>query len=228
MIHVYRSVNVDEKKLFFDTYEVIFYEQPNPKRLQFLALDPLELDISSTDMNITKTEKPLTKKQLEELSNLKKIIDYGHMMNHETEPESDDLGIVLVQINSSYFLEHGMKLLVNQHKRKNAPRYPTLDRITRSLYSFSHSLVQTTITNPKGFIGYHVKKIIVSLFLSILFLILALAEVTLHALSVRLPKFILNGVAFKDLFAAGMERKKRLFYLFIYHLSLSLSFFLYI
>lgn len=37
----------------------------------------------------------------------------------------------------------------------------------------------------------------------LLFLILALAEVTLHLLSVRLPKFILNGVAFKDLFAAG-------------------------
>ncbi|KAG2231861.1 hypothetical protein INT48_006053 [Thamnidium elegans] len=187
------SVNVNEKKLGFDTYEVIFYEQPNPKRLQFLALDPLELDITSTDMNISKNKKPLTKKQLEEQSNLKKIIDFGHQLNNETEPASDDLGIVLVQINSSYFLEHGVQLLVTHHKRKSATNYAALDRISHWVYSAFDYFVHTIITSPKGFIGYHVKKIVVSLFLSILFIILGLAEVTLHALSVRLPKFILNG-----------------------------------
>lgn len=91
-------MNVADKKLNFDTYEIIFYEQPNPKRLQFLALNPLELDISSTDMNITKKKKPLNQKQLEELSNLKKIIEYAHILNNEKKSVSDDLGIVLVQV----------------------------------------------------------------------------------------------------------------------------------
>ncbi|KAG1155316.1 hypothetical protein G6F37_008650 [Rhizopus arrhizus] len=50
----------------------------------------------------------------------------------------------------------------------------------------------------------------------ILFLVLALAEVTLQALSIRLPPFILNGVAFKDLFAAGQQIDLRLQQLFFW------------
>ena len=45
---------------------------------------------------------------------------------------------------------------------------------------------------------------------------LALAEVTLHALSVRLPTFVLNGVALKDLFAAGQQIDLRLQQLFFW------------
>lgn len=53
-------------------------------------------------MNITKKkEKPLTKKQLEEKSNLKKIIDYGHALNNEKKSVSDDLGLILVQVIST-------------------------------------------------------------------------------------------------------------------------------
>lgn len=94
-----RSAHVSDKKINFDTYEIIFYEQPNPKRLQFLALEPLELDISSIDMSITKKDKVLTQKQLEELSNLKNIIEYGHTLNNESNLVSDDLEAVLVQVN---------------------------------------------------------------------------------------------------------------------------------
>lgn len=94
-----RFAHVNDKKINFDTYEIIFYEQPNPKRLQFLALEPLELDISSIDMSITKKDKVLTQKQLEELSNLKNIIEYGHTLNNESSLLSDDLEAVLVQVN---------------------------------------------------------------------------------------------------------------------------------
>lgn len=65
-------------------------------------MSPLELDISSTDMNITKKKKPLSKKQLEELANLKKIINYAHILNNEKKSLSDDLGIVLVQVHLAY------------------------------------------------------------------------------------------------------------------------------
>lgn len=80
----------------------------------------------------------------------------------------------------------------------------------------ANDLVRIIITSPKGFIGYHIKQVVMNLFLCLLFLILALAEVTLHLLSVRLPKFILNGVAFKDLFAAGQQVDLRLQQLFFW------------
>jgi hypothetical protein len=113
-------------------------------------------------------------------------------------------------------LESGIKLLAINHQRKNAARYPTLDRITDFIRSASDYLVRTVITSPKGFIGYHIKQIVVSVSMCILFIVLVLAEVTLHTLNVRLPKFILNGVAFKDLFAAGQQVDLRLQQLFFW------------
>jgi phosphatidylinositol glycan class Q protein len=91
-----------DRKLNFDSFEIIFYEQPNPKRLQFLALDPLELDISSKEMNIT-SKKPIVrdKRHIEELKNLKQIIEYGHQLNGETKSVLDDLSIVLIQASES-------------------------------------------------------------------------------------------------------------------------------
>ncbi|KAI8638825.1 N-acetylglucosaminyl transferase component-domain-containing protein [Parasitella parasitica] len=200
-----------------ETSQVIFYEQPNPKRLQFLALNPLELDISSTEMNLPLNSTSKTS-LLEETTaeNIAKIVQYSHMLNGELKPVSDRLDIALVQINSSYFLEHGIQLLSVNRKRKHAARYPTLGRITHFMHTAANNLVRIIITSPKGFIGHHVKLVVMNVFLCLLFSILVLAEVTLHLLSVRLPKFILNGVAFKDLIAAGQQVDLRLQQLFFW------------
>lgn len=96
-----------------------------------------------------------------------------------------------------------MKLLTQSYKRKNSPRYSALNRIANFFNSAKDYFILTVFTSPRGFIGYYAKHIIVSIFMCALFFMLALAEVTLHALNVRLPKFVLNGVALKDLFAAG-------------------------
>jgi phosphatidylinositol glycan class Q protein len=109
-----------------------------------------------------------------------------------------------------------MKLLALNHKRKNAARYPTLDRVTHLIHSVFNYFILTVFTSPKGFIGYYAKKIVVSVSMCSLFLMLALAEVTLHMLNVRLPKFVLNGVALKDLFAAGQQIDLRLQQLFFW------------
>ena len=93
-----RSAHANGSKINYDAYEVIFYEQPNPKRLQFLALNPLELDISSIDMGMEKKNKVLSKKETEELSNIKKIVQYGRTLNNEINATPDDLEIVLVQV----------------------------------------------------------------------------------------------------------------------------------
>ncbi|CAO3646375.1 unnamed protein product [Mucor fragilis] len=213
-IPVLLSLASKNKALHCQTNQVIFYEQPNPKRLQFLALNPLELDISSTEMNIPSTKKL----SMEETTakNMAKILDFGHLLNGELTPVSDDLDSVLVQINSSYFLEHGIQLLSLHHKQKNAARYPTLDRVIRFMRTTASDLVRIIFTSPKGFIGYHMKQVVMNVSLCLLFLVLMLAEVTLHLLSVRLPKFILNGVAFKDLFAAGQQVDLRLQQLFFW------------
>ena len=76
------------------SYEVIFYQQPNPKHLQFLALDPLELDIS---------HKPVPhhdQKYVATMENLNKILGYSERIVGAPPPESYDLLSVLVQVMS--------------------------------------------------------------------------------------------------------------------------------
>ena len=118
------------------------------------------------------------------------------------------------QINSSYFLEYGIQTLASNCRKRNGAKYATIAHVLNWIHSIIQRLVQVVITSPKGFNGFFIKKAFAYLFMSILFLALNLAEVTLHLLNVRFPKFILNGVALKDLSAAGkcsLDEHKQLF-----------------
>ncbi|KAI8328411.1 N-acetylglucosaminyl transferase component-domain-containing protein [Blakeslea trispora] len=201
--HTYVPVMKENNQQTQFTYQVVFYEQPNPKKLQFLALDPLELDISSNKVPVS----TLNKKQVEIQNHLAEIIDYSRKLNGQIRSDTDELGLVLVQINSSYFLEYGIQTLASKYRKKNNA---TLYSIANWIHSAIQRLIQIVITSPKGFIGFFVKKMFAYLFMCILFVALNLAEVTLYLLNVRFPKFILNGVALKDLSAAGQQIDLRL------------------
>ncbi|KAI9469791.1 MAG: hypothetical protein EXX96DRAFT_381641 [Benjaminiella poitrasii] len=94
-IPVLSSLTLNSTHIQFNTFEVIFYEQPNPKRLQFLALEPLELDISSKDIP---PKIDIDRKYMEAINHYKGIIDFGHKLHGETEPVSDELGSILIQV----------------------------------------------------------------------------------------------------------------------------------
>ncbi|KAG1471322.1 hypothetical protein G6F56_002191 [Rhizopus delemar] len=204
------SVNINNKKLVNDSYQVIFYEQPNPKGLQFLSLNPLELDISVSSPVLVRENRA-------HISPLEQITQCSHQLNDGGKKRaSANLDMVLIQINSSYFLEHGVDQLPFKYKQKNSSDRVVLVYFLRFIHSLWTWLVRNVITNPKWFIGYYIRKLVVRCSMCILFLVLALAEVTLQALSIRLPPFILNGVAFKDLFAAGQQIDLRLQQLFFW------------
>ncbi|KAG1053023.1 hypothetical protein G6F46_008360 [Rhizopus delemar] len=172
------SVYINNKRVKPENYQVIFYDQPNPKGLQFLSLDPLELDISASNTIVSKKQK---------CDSLEQIIHCSHQLNHEgKDPVSANLEMVLIQINSSYFLERGVQQLPFKYKQKHLSNQSFMDYFIHFLYAMWTWLVRT------------------------------LAEVTLQALSIRLPPFILNGVAFKDLFAAGQQIDLRLQQLFFW------------
>lgn len=91
-----RSISHQGKVVDLASYEVIFYQQPNPKHLQFLALDPLELDIS---------HRPLPhhdQKDTATMENLNKILGYSERIVGAPPPESYDLLSVLVQVMDGY------------------------------------------------------------------------------------------------------------------------------
>lgn len=73
---------------------MIFYDQPNPKGLQFLSLDPLELDISASNTIVSKKQK---------CDSLEQIIHCSHQLNHEgKDPVSANLEMVLIQVYTNH------------------------------------------------------------------------------------------------------------------------------
>ncbi|PHZ08744.1 uncharacterized protein RHIMIDRAFT_69633 [Rhizopus microsporus ATCC 52813] len=83
------SLYMNNEKFKVNEYQVIFYDQPNPKRLQFLALNPLELDISVYN---TPRQTP------EKHAALEHILHYSHQLNgSDRGSTSTDLEKVLIQ-----------------------------------------------------------------------------------------------------------------------------------
>lgn len=81
---------MNNEKFKVNEYQVIFYDQPNPKRLQFLALNPLELDISVYN---TPRQTP------EKHAALEQILHYSHQLNGSDRGSiSTDLEKVLIQV----------------------------------------------------------------------------------------------------------------------------------
>lgn len=89
---LYRSVNINNKKLVNDSYQVIFYEQPNPKGLQFLSLNPLELDISVSSPVLVRENRA-------HISPLEQITQCSHQLNDGGKKRaSANLDMVLIQV----------------------------------------------------------------------------------------------------------------------------------
>ncbi|KAI8973580.1 N-acetylglucosaminyl transferase component-domain-containing protein [Mycotypha africana] len=221
LVPVPTSISLNSKKINLSAYQMIFYEQPNPRRLQFLALNPLELDISPKELNMPsqKRSSRFNTKHGEEISsNLEKILEYGQFINGDNnDPTADNLSQVLIQINSSYFLEYGIQNLSNKFKHKHATaRYLLLQHVKEWSRQLLDHLSHFSITNPKGFLRNYTQRMVTITFMCFLFLILALAEATLHLLNFRLPHFILNGVALKDMSTAGQQIDLRLQQLFFW------------
>lgn len=63
------------------------------------------------------------------------------------------------------------------------------------------------IAAPIALFGRYLRWILMCPCLCIMFILLSLAELTLHVLNMRLPKFLLNAVAIKDLSTAGKKKK---------------------
>lgn len=90
------------------SYQILFYEQPNPERLQFLALEPLALDITPKQHHQQDT--PLSTKDASTqqqrqaaltLQNLAKSLHIGkQVLGIQQTDASDDLTSVLVQVMS--------------------------------------------------------------------------------------------------------------------------------
>ncbi|OAD68133.1 hypothetical protein PHYBLDRAFT_79399 [Phycomyces blakesleeanus NRRL 1555(-)] len=211
------------KPELIELYEIIFYDQPNPKRLQFLSHDPLELDISAKEISESRPDGPLltpANKHPTTIANIEKIIEYSHIHTGCTTQVSDDLVSVLVQvkmrmswgdlqINSSYYLEIGIE--ASRAKQLRQSKQPdSFGWIWTVSESFASHLIHVWMIGTIRKIFQTIKTLIVGPILCVSFVLLLVAEIFLYSLNVRLPKGLLNTVAIKDLSAAGQQVDLRL------------------
>ncbi|CDH55509.1 n-acetylglucosaminyl transferase component gpi1 [Lichtheimia corymbifera JMRC:FSU:9682] len=195
------SISHQGKVVDLASYEVIFYQQPNPKHLQFLALDPLELDISH------RPPPPHDQKDTATMENLNKILGYSERIVGAPPPESYDLLSVLVQINSSYYLEKGIQKSLTEKRKQCMSKW---ERLQSGIQTMLYRLWMWMILRPASWLALAFRKMTLGPFRCCLFVCLFAAEVTLHLLNMRLPKFLLNAVTLKDLSTAGQQVDLRL------------------
>jgi hypothetical protein len=91
--------------------EIIFYDQPNPEYLQYLALDPLVLDVSAkeTSRKLAYASEDIDIASLSEseyglIKNVKKMIIQSMAMTNDEEDDKDlgvgNMHIALEQVSS--------------------------------------------------------------------------------------------------------------------------------
>lgn len=151
-------------------------------------------------------------------ANLEKTMRYSRWITNrdeEARSRDDDLSRILIQvrnnvtqsvkesshwqtlikINSSYYLEKGLQKL-----RATEQRDPWT-RVAKDL------LNRILMVRP---VSHCLKRLVLGPCICLLFVVFFFAQVTLHLLNMRLPKFMLNAVALKDLSMTGQQVDLRL------------------
>ncbi|KAG2183054.1 hypothetical protein INT44_006035 [Umbelopsis vinacea] len=198
--------------------EIIFYDQPNPEYLQYLALDPLVLDLSAkatsrklayaTDDIDTSS---LSKSECGVIKNVKKIVEQSRVMassNMDEDVEDGNLRIALDQINSSFYLEKGIKQLTKTATETQRPHIMVLSAIMR--FAERLKAIFLYIFYPIFSLVQALRSFIIGPGMGLLFVVRFVIEIILYILNLQLPKWILNGVALKDLSAAALQVDLRL------------------
>ncbi|KAJ2956436.1 hypothetical protein NQZ79_g7696 [Umbelopsis isabellina] len=191
--------------------EIIFYDQPNPEYLQYLAHDPLVLDVSAkeTTKKLAYASEVFDMNNLSEIDygiikNVKKVMAQARIMTGSSMKEEDyrmgNMQLALDQINSSFYLENSVNELLSEKRdvsRSQEMIYRAITGIAEkakisALYIFTPliSLIQA------------LRSFIIGPSLGLLFVVRFFIEIVLYILNLQFPKWMLNGVALKDLSAA--------------------------
>ncbi|GAB5592264.1 pig-Q [Umbelopsis nana] len=189
--------------------EIIFYDQPNPEYLQYLALDPLVLDVSAkeTSTKLAYASEDIDSTSLSEseygvIKNVKKIISQSIFMTNGADGD-DDFGI-----NSSFYLEKS----VNEFAAAKLDAQRSQSMIVSALMRLARNakLAAMYIFSPIASLAQALRSFIIGPGMGLLFVVRFLIEITLFVLNLQMPKWILNGVALKDLSAAAQQVDLRL------------------
>ncbi|ORX61329.1 Gpi1-domain-containing protein [Hesseltinella vesiculosa] len=205
-----RSLVAHGKPTSLSSFQIILFEQPNPDRLQFLALEPLALDITVKDKH--KGEEDIVAQQIDRqqqltLQNEAAIIHNGRELLWLQQDDSTSvLKPVLAEINSSYYLEHGIgdmqREMEMRQQRSGISRRSLWEACIQGCRLVHAWVVDGMIVVPLQYLLHNAKKLVLGPWLFLAFLLFALVEMSLYLLALRIPKL---NVSLKDISAAGQQ-----------------------
>ncbi|OZJ02306.1 hypothetical protein BZG36_05196 [Bifiguratus adelaidae] len=202
---------VDKEQPISARVDFVIYHQPNPYALQYLSLEPLQLDISEfiQSSHHTKTQKSHTNGDVPEQGSTKADL-FAANSDADSVRESPNMDEVLEKINVAYFLEKEMRKQCRQHNSTfglGGLKY-TADDTYQNMSQSNGDIIQLTagkldFLRPLSDPLEHVA-------LGVWFLVRLCIDIVLCILNTRFPSFVLNGVAVKDLSAAAQQIDLRL------------------
>ena len=110
------------------------------------------------------------------------------------------------KINSSYYLEKGIEKSILEKRRQQLNDTRPVEMAIR----IAVLRVLEMVIWPFSTICHIGKRIALVPLKFLLFGLLFMAEITLRVINMRLPKYLLNAVALKDLSTAGMYFQRRI------------------
>ncbi|KAF9977837.1 phosphatidylinositol N-acetylglucosaminyltransferase subunit gpi1 [Actinomortierella ambigua] len=185
--------------------EIIFYRQPDPRSLQFLTLDKLVLDISNINASgalfDANTGPAVRSKSVP-----------GHSgLSLSTHPRTvtDDMNVTLHQINTSFELEQAAHAKAKKYLRRRTRSRSMSEAVRESAVDLG-----MRVRSKVAITAWALKPVVQPFITRPLMVLLALGrlliEIALYILNWRLPPWLLNGIAVKDLSTTGQQIDLRL------------------
>ncbi|RUP48457.1 hypothetical protein BC936DRAFT_144533 [Jimgerdemannia flammicorona] len=159
---------------------------------------------------------PMSERDATTLRNMQRIVSHSRVMSLARDRETmNDMDVILNQINTSYYLEKGVNSLLRKTRRLRRHHddhvRSILDGIHDLFATFVFWLYQSLFVRPARVLWWPLlRPAIVHPLMLVLFVVRLVAEGALFLLNLRFPKWILNGVALKDLSAAAQQIDLRL------------------
>ncbi|KAG0268816.1 phosphatidylinositol N-acetylglucosaminyltransferase subunit gpi1 [Actinomortierella ambigua] len=185
--------------------EIIFYKQPDPRSLQFLTLDKLVLDISNINASgalFDANTGPVARS---------KAVPGHSGLSLSTHPRTvtDDMNVTLHQINTSFELEQAAHAKAKKYLRRRTRSRSMSEAVRESAVDLS-----MRVRSKVAITAWALKPIVQPFITRPLMVVLAvgrlLIEIALYVLNWRLPPWLLNGIAVKDLSTTGQQIDLRL------------------
>ncbi|KAG0330692.1 phosphatidylinositol N-acetylglucosaminyltransferase subunit gpi1 [Podila humilis] len=188
--------------------EIVFYKQPDPRKFQFLSLDPLVLDISQVNASGALFDASMSPKAAQK--RIKSSMGQARLFIPSSgRTVTDDMNITIQQINASRETEQTVRKKADHFAKRRARSRSMSEAVRDSAIDLTIK-VRSKVAVTVATLWPIVQPFTIRPLMVILFVLRALVEICLWILNLKFPGWAFNGIAVKDITTTGQQIDLRL------------------